>query len=175
MAEANDGREAVEAYRKHRPDVVLMDLRMPQMNGIEALTAIREFHPHARIIMLTTYAGDVNAAQALKAGAAGYLLKSSLRVGLIEGIRAVANGKRHVPAEIAGSIAEFITSEPLSTREVDVLRTVAQGLSNKAAAEQLRITEDTVKGHMRGILAKLGANDRTHAVLIAMKRGILES
>ena len=173
IAEANDGREAVEAYRKHRPDVVLMDLRMPHMNGIEAVGAIREFHPQAKVIMLTTYAGDVNAAQSLKAGAAGYLLKSTLRNGLIDAIRAVASGKRHVPAEIASSIAEFISSESLSAREVEVLRSVAEGLSNKAVAADLHITEDTVKGHMRGILSKLGANDRTHAVLIALKRGIL--
>lgn len=174
IAEASDGRQAVEAYRTHRPDVVLMDLRMPNMNGIEALLAIREYHPNAKVIMLTTYAGDVIAAQSLKAGAAGYLLKSTLRSGLIDGIRAVAGGKRHVPPEVASSIAEFIASDSLSAREVDVLRSVADGLSNKSVAEQLGISEDTVKGHMRGILLKLGANDRTHAVLIALKRGILD-
>ncbi len=174
VAEASDGREAVEAYRKYRPDVVLMDLRMPNMNGLDALTAIREIHPRAKVIVLTTYAGDVHAAQAMKAGAAGYLLKSSLRNDLMEGIRAVARGGRHVPPDIAASIAEFISSESLTEREVDVLRAVGEGLSNKAVAERLHITEDTVKGHMHGILVKLGANDRTHAVLIAMKRGFLD-
>lgn len=174
VAEANDGLEGVAAYRKYRPDVVLMDLRMPNMNGIEALTAIREIHPRARVILLTTYAGDVHAAQAMKAGAAGYLLKNSLRNELMEGIRAVASGKRHVPADIAASIADFLSAESLTEREVDVLRAVSAGLSNKAVADRLHVTEDTVKGHMHGILVKLGANDRTHAVLIAIKRGFLD-
>jgi DNA-binding NarL/FixJ family response regulator len=174
VAEAKDGQEAITAYREHRPDVTLMDLQMPGMNGIESIRAIRAEFPDAKIIVLTTYSGDVQAAGALKAGAAGYLLKSMLRTDLIETIRAVAKGIRRVPNEIALGMAEYMGFESLSKREIEVLQTVAAGCSNKIIADNLGISEDTVKGHMKNILSKLHANDRTHAVIVAMKRGIME-
>lgn len=174
VAEASNGLEAIEAFRRERPDVTLMDLRMPDMNGIEAIAAIRAEFPNARIIVLTTYAGDVQAASALKAGAAGYLLKSLVRKELIETIRAVHSGKRRVPPEIATEIAEHVADDALTEREVEVLRSVAAGKSNKRIAAELDISEETVKTHMKSILPKLDASDRTHAVTIALKRGILD-
>jgi DNA-binding NarL/FixJ family response regulator len=174
VGQACNGQEAIESFRRLRPDVTLMDLRMPDMSGIEAISAIRSEFPNARIIVLTTYAGDVQAASALKAGAAGYLLKSLVRKELIETIRAVHAGKRRVPAEIATGIAEHVADDALTEREIEVLRRVAAGKSNKLIAVELAISEGTVKTHMKSILPKLGASDRTHAVTIALKRGILD-
>ena len=172
--EASDGREAVEAYEALGPDVVLMDLRMPGMDGIEAIAAIRARWPQARIIVLTTYRGDVQVVRALSAGASGYLLKSLLRRELLDTIRDVHGGARRVPPEIAAGIAEHLSDESLSARELDVLQSVAAGNANKLVAAELGISEETVKAHMKNILAKLGARDRTHAVTIAIKRGIIE-
>ncbi|HEV7442567.1 MAG TPA: response regulator transcription factor [Steroidobacteraceae bacterium] len=174
VAEATNGHEAIESFREHRPDVALMDLRMPDMNGIEAIRAIRTEFPTARIIVLTTYAGDVQALGALKAGASGYLLKSMLRKDLLDTIRTVHAGKRRIPPEIASEIAEHAADDALTEREIDVLRRVGSGNSNKQIAIQLAISEGTVKAHMKSILPKLGAHDRTHAVMIAVKRGILD-
>jgi DNA-binding NarL/FixJ family response regulator len=174
VAQASNGREAVESFRRLRPDVTLMDLRMPDMSGIEAITAIRAEFSDARIIVLTTYAGDAQAAAALKAGAAGYLLKNLVRRELIETIRAVHAGKRRIPPEIAIEIAEHVADDALTGREVEVLRRVAAGKSNKSIAAELDISEGTVKTHMKSILPKLDASDRTHAVMIALKRGILD-
>ena len=174
IGQAGNGHEAIESFRRLRPDVTLMDLRMPDMNGLEAIAAIRAEFPTARIIVLTTYAGDAQAAAALKAGAAGYLLKSLVRKELIETIRAVHAGKRRVPAEIATEIAEHVADDALTERELEVLRRVAAGESNKVIAAELDISEGTVKTHMKSILPKLAASDRTHAVIIALKRGILD-
>jgi DNA-binding NarL/FixJ family response regulator len=174
VAEASNGREAVEAFPAHRPDVVLMDIQMPEMNGIEAIAGIRSEAPNARIIVLTTYKGDVNALRALRAGAVGYLLKSQLRTELVETIRAVYAGGRRIPPEIAADLAAHLGEDSLSEREIQVLRSVAQGNSNKGVAAQLGVTEETVKAHMKSIVSKLNANDRTHAVTIALRRGILE-
>lgn len=174
VAEAANGREAVERHRELRPDVTLMDIQMPVLGGIEALAEIRAECPQARIVMLTTYKGDVQALRALQAGAAGYLLKSMLRKELLEAIRQVHAGRRFVPPEIAQELAEHVTDEMLSAREVEVLRLVAAGSSNKRVAAALQVSEDTVKAHMKHVLAKLGAADRTHAVTIALRRGILQ-
>jgi DNA-binding NarL/FixJ family response regulator len=174
VAEATNGREAVEAFRKHRPDVTLMDLQMPGMSGIEATAEIRREFPQARIVILTTYSGDIQASRALKLGAVGYLLKGTLRTELVDTIRQVYAGQRHIPPQIASEIATHYSADILSEREIQVLREVAAGSSNKVVADKLFISEDTVKGHMKNILAKLQANDRTHAVMIAMKRGFLE-
>jgi DNA-binding NarL/FixJ family response regulator len=174
VGQAADGREAVECFRRLLPDVTLMDLRMPDMNGIDALIAIRAEFPNARIIVLTTYAGDVHAAAALKAGAAGYMLKSLVRKELVETIRAVHSGKRRIPQEIATEIALHVADDSLTPREVEVLGGVAAGKSNKAIAAELAVSEETVKTHMKSILPKLNAQDRTHAVMIALKRGILD-
>jgi DNA-binding NarL/FixJ family response regulator len=174
VAQASNGREAVECFRRLRPDVTLMDLRMPDMSGIEAITAIRSEFRDARIVVLTTYAGDAQAAAALRAGAVGYLLKSLVRKELLETIRAVHAGKRRVPPEIATEIAEHVADDALTVREVEVLRRVAAGKSNKLIAAELDISEGTVKTHMKSILPKLDASDRTHAVMIALKRGILD-
>jgi len=174
VAQASNGREAVESFRRLRPDVTLMDLRMPDMSGIEAISAIRSAYRDARIVVLTTYAGDAQAAAALKAGAVGYLLKSLVRKELLETIRAVHSGKRRVPPEIATEIAEHVADDALTVREVEVLRRVAAGKSNKLIAAELDIAEGTVKTHMKSILPKLDASDRTHAVMIALKRGILD-
>jgi DNA-binding NarL/FixJ family response regulator len=174
VAEANNGRDAVDQFRTHRPDVTLMDLQMPQMNGIDAIRAIRKEFPGARIIVLTTYSGDAQAARAFEAGAFGYLLKSMLRKELIETIRTVHGGRKRVPPEIAVEMAEHHTDDLLTDREVEVLREVAAGNANKMIAGRLKISEETVKAHMKNILSKLGANDRTHAVTIALKRGIIE-
>jgi DNA-binding NarL/FixJ family response regulator len=174
IGQASNGREAIESFQQHRPDVTLMDLRMPDMSGIEAITAIRAEFPNARIIVLTTYAGDVQAAGALKAGASGYLLKNLVRKELLDTIRAVHAGKRRVPPEIATEIAEHVADDALTEREIEVLRRVAAGKSNKVIAAELGISEGTVKTHMKSILPKLDASDRTHAVMIALKRGILD-
>jgi len=174
VAQASNGREAVESFRRLRPDVTLMDLRMPDMSGIEAITAIRSEFPDARIVVLTTYAGDAQAAAALRAGAVGYLLKNLVRKELLETIRAVHSGKRRVPPEIATEIAEHVADDALTGREIEVLRRVAAGKSNKLIAAELDISEGTVKTHMKSILPKLDASDRTHAVMIALKRGILD-
>jgi len=174
IGQAGNGQEAIESFRHLRPDVTLMDLRMPDLNGIEAISAIRSEFPNARIIVLTTYAGDVQAAAALKAGAAGYLLKSLVRKELLETIRAVHAGKRRVPAEIAAEIAEHVADAALTEREIEVLRRVAEGKSNKLIGAELDICEGTVKTHLKSILPKLDASDRTHAVMIALKRGIFD-
>jgi DNA-binding NarL/FixJ family response regulator len=174
VAEATNGLEAIAAFRQHCPDVTLMDLQMPQMNGIDAMAAIRSEFPNARIVMLTTYSGDVQVSRALSLGAVGYLLKGTLRSELIDTIRAVHAGLRRIPAELANDLAEHYSADALSPREIEVLRIVAAGCSNKIVADRLFISEDTVKGHMKSILAKLQANDRTHAVMIAVKRGFLD-
>jgi DNA-binding NarL/FixJ family response regulator len=174
VAEATDGEEAVVSFRAHRPDITLMDLRMPKINGIDAIATIRSEHPAARIIVLTTYGGDVQALRAFKAGASGYLLKSMLRTELIDTIRLVHAGHRRIPQEIATEMAEHVADDGLTEREIDTLRAVARGNSNKSIAETLGISEHTVKGHLKSILSKLGASDRTHAVMIAIKRGFLD-
>jgi DNA-binding NarL/FixJ family response regulator len=174
VAEASTGSEAVTLYSVHRPDITLMDLRLPDISGLEAIAQIRERFNHARVIVLTTYKGDVQALRALKAGAMAYLLKSMLRVYLLDTIRAVHAGHKRVPPEIAADMAEFAADDSLTAREVQVLQQVASGNANKIIADKLAISEDTVKAHMKSILSKLGANDRTHAVTIAMRRGFLD-
>ncbi len=174
VGQATTGEEAVEQFKKLRPEITLMDLQMPLLNGIAAIEAIRSESPKAKIIVLTTYAGDVQASRALRAGAAGYLLKSMLRTDLVNTIREVHMGCKRVPPDIAASLAAHFDADDLSGRETEVLRYVASGNSNKIVASHLQITEDTVKGHMRNIMAKLGANDRTHAVMIALRRGFLD-
>ena len=174
VAEASDGDEAIASFRAHRPDITLMDLRLPRVNGIEAITTIRREFPDARIIVLTTYAGDVQAMRAFKSGAAGYLLKSMLRTELIDTIRRVHAGQRRIPPEIAAEMAEHAADDLLSPREIEVLRHVAAGNSNKIIGVNLNLSEHTVKGHIKNILSKLGASDRTHAVMIALKRGFLD-
>jgi DNA-binding NarL/FixJ family response regulator len=174
VAEASNGREAVEAFRAHRPDVTLMDLQMPDMNGIEAITSIRGEFPEARIIVLSTYSGDVQVVRAIKAGARAYLLKTNVNKELLGIIRAVHAGQKRIPAEVASGLAEHTGEEELSGREIEVLRLIAAGNANKEIAAQLNLAEDTIKRHVTNILAKLGANDRTHAVTIALKRGIIE-
>jgi DNA-binding NarL/FixJ family response regulator len=174
VAEAANGLEACEAFRKHRPDVTLMDLQMPVMGGVEALTAICEEFSDARIVVLTTYDGDAIAIRAIKAGAKAYLLKSRLRTELFDTIRAVHHGQKRIDPLIAERLAEHITSDALTAREVDVLRLIAEGNSNGRIAKHLSISEETVKAHVRSLLSKLDANDRTHAVTIGIKRGILD-
>ena len=174
VAEAVNGREAIEIFRQHRPDVTLMDLQMPDMNGIEAIIAIRSEFPNARFIVLTTYQGDVQAVRALKAGASGYLLKSMLRKDLLDTIRVVHAGRRRIPPEIATELADHIAEDTLTDREIEVLRRVANGNSNKIIGSQLNVSEATIKGHLKSILSKLGANDRTHAVTIAIRRGFID-
>ena len=174
VGEASNGHEAIELFRQHRPDVTLMDLQMPEMGGIDALSAIRAEFPEARIIVLTTYAGDVQVFRALKAGARAFLLKGLLRKELLDTIRAVHAGQKRLPPEIAAEIAEHATDDSLTPREIDVLRLIAGGNANKEIAARLSLTEETVKGHVKNILAKLEANDRTHAVTIGLKRGIIE-
>jgi DNA-binding NarL/FixJ family response regulator len=174
VAEASNGREALELFRKHRPDITLMDLQMPEMSGIDTIGAIRGEFPEARIVILTTHAGDVQVSRALKAGARAYLLKGSLRKELLETIRAVHAGQKRLSPEAAAEIAEHAGEDTLTPREVQVLRLVAEGNANKQVAARLSLTEETVKSHLRNILAKLRANDRTHAVAIGLKRGIIE-
>jgi DNA-binding NarL/FixJ family response regulator len=174
IAEASNGQEAIEKFRLHRPDVTLMDLQMPALNGIDAIIGIRGEFPNARIIVLTTYAGDVQVLRALKAGARGYILKGHVRRELLDTIRAVHAGQKRIPPEVAAELAEHATEDELSAREIDVVRLIASGNSNKEIAALLSIADDTVKSHVTNILGKLGANDRTHAVTIALKRGIID-
>jgi DNA-binding NarL/FixJ family response regulator len=174
VAEATNGREAIQQFRAHCPDVTLMDLQMPEMNGLDAMLAIRGEFPEARIIVLTTYSGDVQARRALQAGARAYLLKNSLHKELLDTIRAVHAGRKNLSPEVSFDLAEHAAEETLSPLEVRVLRLIAEGNSNKEIAAQLSVTEDSVKGHVRNILSKLGANDRTHAAMIGIKRGIIE-
>lgn len=174
VAEASNGREAIQQFRAHHPDVTLMDLQMPEMNGLDATIAIRGEFPESRIIVLTTYAGDVQVQRALKAGARGYLLKNSLHKELLETIRSVHAGKRALSTEVSYQLAEHATDDALTPAEVRVLRLIAEGNANKEIAAQLSISEETVKGQVRNILSKLGANDRTHAAMIGLKRGIIE-
>ena len=174
VAEASNGREAVQQFRALKPDITLMDLQMPEMGGLDAISAIRGEFPEARIIVLTTYAGDVQALRALKAGARAYLLKNALHKELIETIRAVHGGRRSLSAEVSMELAEHATDDALTPAEIRVLRLIAQGNANKEVARQLALSEETVKGQVRNILAKLGAKDRTHAAMIGFKRGIIE-
>jgi DNA-binding NarL/FixJ family response regulator len=174
VAEASNGREAVEQFRTHHPVVTLMDVQMPEVNGIDAIVKIREEFPDARIIVLTTYTGDAQAVRAFKAGASGYMLKNMVRKELIDTIRTVHAGKKRIPAEIAVEIAQHHSDDALTEREIEVLREVAAGNANKMVGQRLNISEETVKAHMKSILSKLGANDRTHAVTIAVRRGIIE-
>ena len=173
VGEAANGHEAIEMFRDQRPDVTLMDLQMPDVNGIDAITTIRREYPQARFIVLTTYEGDALARRALKAGVAGYLLKDMIRTELLEAIRSVNVGKRYIPLKIAAELAEHFAEDDLSEREIEVLREVAGGTSNKIIASHLSISEATVKAHVQNIMLKLGASDRTHAVSIAMTRGFL--
>ncbi|MBV8454575.1 MAG: response regulator transcription factor [Deltaproteobacteria bacterium] len=174
VAEASTGREAVQEFRKHRPDITLMDLQMPDMCGVEATMAIRREFPTARIIVLTTYAGDTQVLRALKAGARGYLLKSEISTELLETIRVVHAGQKRISAEVSAEVAKHAGEEELSPRELEVLRLIAEGNANKEIAARLSLSEETVKRHVTSILSKLAANDRTHAVTIALKRGIIE-
>ena len=174
VAEASNGREAIQQFRTHHPDVTLMDIQMPEMNGLDALSAIRNEFPEARIVVLTTYSGDVQVLRALKAGARAYLLKNALHKDLLETIRAVHGGKKTLSPEASYQLAEHATDDALTPAEVAVLRLIAQGNANKQIADQLSITEETVKSRVKNILSKLGANDRTHAAMIGLKRGIIE-
>jgi DNA-binding NarL/FixJ family response regulator len=175
VGEASNGCEAVEEFRSHRPDITLMDLKMPEMNGLDAMIAIRAEFPDARIIMLTTYAGDVQVLRAMKVGARGYLLKTLLDKELLETIRAVHAGKKVLSAEASYELAEHATSDALTPAEIEVLRLIAAGHANKQIAHQLSITEDSVKGRVKNILSKLGATDRTQAAMIGVRRGIIQS
>jgi DNA-binding NarL/FixJ family response regulator len=175
VAEAANGREAIQEFRAHRPDITLMDLQMPEMNGLDAMIAIRSEFPDAKIIVLTTYTGDVQVLRALKAGARAYLVKNLLHKELLESIRAVHAGKKSLSSEASYELAEHATDDALTEAEVDVLRLIAAGNANKRIAAQLSITEDTVKGRVKNILSKLGANDRTQAAMIGLRRGIIES
>ena len=174
VAEASNGREAIEQFRRHRPDIGLVDLQMPDLNGLDAIVAIRAEFPDARIIVLTTYEGDVQALRALQAGARGYLLKNVLHKELLDTIRAVHAGKKAISPEMSYELAEHAMDDALTTAEVDVLRLIAAGKANKEIADLLSVTEATVKGRVKNILSKLGADDRTHAAMIAVKRGIID-
>jgi DNA-binding NarL/FixJ family response regulator len=174
VAEAADGRDALRQFRLHRPDITLMDLQMPEMNGLDAIIAILGEYPEARIIVLTTYSGDVQALRALKAGARAYLLKDALDKELLDAIRAVHAGRKSVSAEVSFQLAEHVTDDPLTPGEVRVLRLIADGKANKEIAAQLSTSEATVKGQVQSILSKLGASDRTHAAMIGLKRGIIQ-
>jgi two-component system, NarL family, response regulator len=174
VAEASNGREAIQQFRAHRPDITLMDLQMPEMNGLDAIVAIRGEFPDAKIVVLTTYQGDVQILRALKAGARGYLLKNTFHKELIDTIRAVHVGKKALSPEASYEIAEHATDDALTPAEINVLRLIAAGNANKQIADQLSITEETVKGRVKNILSKLGANDRTQAAMIGLKRGIIE-
>jgi DNA-binding NarL/FixJ family response regulator len=173
-AEANDGKECLERFNELLPDVTLLDLRMPNMNGLDTLKAIRAIKPDARVIILTTLVGDVQVYRALQAGAMGYLLKSLLQNELVDTVRAVMNGQKRMPPEIAAEIAMHASDEDLTERELSVLRAISKGCSNKIIGAELGISEHTIKNHVQSILAKLGANDRTHAVTIALQRGFIE-
>lgn len=174
IGEATSGREAIEIFRAKRPNITLMDLQMPDMSGIDAMIAIRGEFPEARFIVLTTYAGDALAHRALKAGARAYVLKSLVRKDLLETIRMVHSGRKHVQQDVAFGIADHAADDALTAREVEVLNLIGRGNSNKFIADKLSIAEHTVKGHVKSILSKLGANDRTHAVTLALKRGIID-
>lgn len=174
VAEASNGKEAIDAFRSHRPDITLMDLRMPKMDGLEALEAIRREFPEARIIILTTYSGDRLVLRSLKAGAKAYLLKGEVHTELLDAIRAVHAGQKRIPREIAADLAGHAGDDSLTDREIEILRLIGAGNSNKQIAERLEIAEATVKGHITNLLSKLGANDRAHAVTIGLKRGIIE-
>jgi len=174
VAEASNGREAIQQFRAHHPDVTLMDIQMPEMNGVDAMIAIRGEFPEARIIVLTTYTGDVQILRAFKAGARAYLLKNSFHKELLETIRAVHAGKKTVSSEVSFQLAEHVTDDALTPAEIRVLRLIAEGNANKEIAAQLSVSEETIKGQVRNILSKLGANDRTHAAMIGLKRGIIE-
>jgi DNA-binding NarL/FixJ family response regulator len=174
IAEASTGAQAISCFEKHKPDITLMDLKLPDINGIEVIRKVRTQFPDARFIVLTTYLGDAQALRALKSGASGFLLKATLRRDLLDGIRTVHEGQRLLQPEVASELALHTADPTLTEREVEVLKLVARGFSNKAVADRLRITEDTVKGHVRSIMEKLKANDRTHAVTIALQRGFFE-
>lgn len=174
VAEAGTGKDGISLFEEHLPDITLMDLGLPDIHGIDVIRRLRAKHPDARIIVLTTYLGDVQALRALRAGAAGYLLKATLRRDLLDTIRAVHAGQRHVQTEVASEIANHAADHSLTEREIEVLKLIATGCSNKIVADRLTISEDTVKGHVRNILEKLNANDRTHAVTIALHRGYFE-
>lgn len=174
IAEATNGREGIQKFKEHVPDITLMDLRLPDMSGIEAVTVIRSEFPEARVIMLTTFEGDVEIQRALAAGAFGYLLKSMPPKDLLDAIRQVHGGKKRIPTEVAARLAEHLGDEMLTEREIDVLRHVAGGNRNRDIAERLFISEETVKVHIRHIMEKLGASDRTEAIAIAVRRGIVQ-
>jgi DNA-binding NarL/FixJ family response regulator len=174
VAEASSGEDAIEKFRSHCPDVTLMDLQMPGLNGIETINRIRSEFPSARLIVLTTYTGDVQVLRALKAGARGYILKGHVHRGLLEAIRGVHAGQKRIPPEIAAELADHVADDELTQREIDVLRLIAAGNSNRQIAHRLSIGEATVKGHVTNLLSKLGASDRTHAVMIGLQRGIIE-
>ena len=174
VAEASDGEAALEQFRRHRPDVTLMDLRMPNLNGTEAISRIRNEFPDAKIIVLSTYAGDVQVLKAIKAGARGYIVKGHVHRELLDAIRSVHAGHKRIPPEIAAELADHAADDQLSAREIDVLRLIGEGNANKQIADKLSIAETTVKNHISTILSKLGANDRAHAVTIALQRGIIE-
>ncbi len=174
VAEASDGEEAVQQFRRHRPDVTLMDIQMPKLNGIEAISRIRNEFPGAKIIVLSTYSGDVQVLHAIKAGARGYIVKGRVHRELLDAIRSVHAGHKRIPPEIAAELAEHAADDSLSSREIDVLRLIAAGNANKQIADRLSIEETTVKSHISSILSKLNANDRTHAVTIGLQRGIIE-
>jgi len=174
VAEASNGREAFDAFRSHRPDVTLMDLQMPEVDGIGAIERNRAEFPEARIIVLTTYSGDAQVLRALKAGARGYILKGHVHKELLDAIRAVHAGQKRIPPELAAELADHATDDALTAREIGVLKLIGAGNSNKQIADQLSIGEATVKSHVTNILSKLSANDRAHAVTIGLKRGIFE-
>ena len=174
VGEASNGREAIQQFRTQQPDVTLMDLQMPEMNGLDALIAIRNEFPEARIVVLTTYTGDVQVLRALKAGAQAYLLKNLAHKELLQTIRAVHAGKKALSPEASHEIASHATDDALTPAEVAVLRLIAAGNANKQIADQLSINEETVKSRVKNILSKLGANDRTHAAMLGIKRGIIE-
>ncbi|MBC7938427.1 MAG: response regulator transcription factor [Chitinophagaceae bacterium] len=173
VGEAGNGSEAIEAYRRHSPDVTLMDLQMPTMDGVSATAALRAEWPQARVVVLTTFPGDAQALRALRAGASGYLLKSLIRRELTVAIRAAHAGLRPILNEVNAAMAQHVTDQELSSRELEVLKRVAAGSSNKRVANEMYLSEETVKSHMKNILSKLGANDRTHAVTIALRRGVI--
>jgi DNA-binding NarL/FixJ family response regulator len=174
IAEACDGEEAIAQFRAHRPHVTLMDLQMPNVNGTEAISRIRSEFPEAKILVLSTYAGDVQVLRAIKAGARGYLLKGNVRTELLEAIRTVHAGRKRIPTEVAAELADHAADDQLSSREIDVLHLIGAGNANKQIADKLSIGETTVKNHISNILSKLSANDRAHAVTIALQRGIIQ-